>query len=535
MAESEDPPPGESPEPVLDVIAMANGFVDESSVADEHPATAVESTSTEVGAEGSSEATPSALAEPAQVGPKPIEVAARSQFRKRRTWPQRLLLVLNIIVILACFAGATALVLGRRVGNSLAKVDIESPTVTTPAPTNSDLASVGGTLPVGVTTILNTVPPETFPPADPTAKNFLITGADNNACIDPDSPYAAAFGDRQSMGERSDTVMIMRVDPSTNRSAILSFPRDLWVKIAGRNSSQRINAAYVKDDPQRLIDTIYENFGVGVDHFIQIDFCAFKTIVDSIDGGVGVPFLFPARDTHTGLFVPVPGCFNFTGDSALAYVRSRHYQYYNDKGKWKEDPVSDLGRVSRQQDFLRRVLTSALNQGLVSPSLARGLIDAAQQNVVVDSGLTLSKMLEFVGVLRGIQPGGIQTYQIEASGKTIQGNAVLVPNLKSENMQAILRIFRGESPLAAAPEQVFETTTTTMLPTAPATSAAPASTVRPTSTSRPAGTGASSTSTSAATSTTTTTIAATVPPALTEPGPAEIIKGIVPPRDVSCP
>ena len=60
-----------------------------------------------------------------------------------------------------------------------------------------------------------TAPPETFPPAEPDAKNFLITGADNNACVDPDSPYAPAFGDRSSFGERSDTIMMWRVNPAT--------------------------------------------------------------------------------------------------------------------------------------------------------------------------------------------------------------------------------------------------------------------------------------------------------------------------------
>ncbi|MEZ5251281.1 MAG: LCP family protein [Ilumatobacteraceae bacterium] len=122
--------------------------------------------------------------------------------------------------------------------------------------------------------------------------------------------------------------------------------------IAGRSNKNRINSAYVKDDPTRLIGTIYNNFGIWPDHFIQIDFCAFKTIVNGLDG-VAVPFEYPARDVNTGLYVAEPGCFTFDGDHALAYVRSRKYQYYVD-GKWKSDPVSDLGRVSRQQDFLRR-------------------------------------------------------------------------------------------------------------------------------------------------------------------------------------
>jgi LCP family protein required for cell wall assembly len=436
-------------------------------------------------------------------------VDAPRRRKHRRTWPQRLLLGVNALVITGCFAGAGALVVARNLGNSLNKVELADASSVTTSPTSI----ITGTTIEGVTEVAlptdvtdPNAPTETLPEADPEAKNFLITGADNDACVDPNSPYAAAFGDRTNMGERSDTIMVMRVDPSTKRAAVLSFPRDLWVKIAGTNKNSRINSAYVKDDPTKLIYTLMLNFGIPVDHFIQIDFCAFKTIVDAL-GGVAVPFDYPARDTHTGLYVPEPGCFTFDGDHALAYVRSRYYQYYDENGKWKSDPLSDLGRVSRQQDFLRRVLSAALSRGVTDPSVARGLIDAAQKNVVVDSKLTLNKMLEFVGVLRDFDPGGIATYQIEANGKTISGQSVLVPSIKGDNMQAILAIFKGEAELAGAPEQVFETTTTVGTPS----------------------TDGSAPDTAAPDTTPDSTV-----PVVTVPGPEENTKGIVPPKDVSC-
>ncbi|MFV0309573.1 MAG: LCP family protein, partial [Desertimonas sp.] len=306
------------------------------------------------------------------------------------------------------------------------------------------------------TTESATTPVATFPDIDPDASNFLLTGADNGACIDPDSPYAGAFGDREGMGERSDTIMLVRVDPSTSRLAILSFPRDLWVEIAGTGSQQRINSAYRRDDPQRLVDTIYENFGIGVDHFIQVDFCAFKTLVDAV-GGVAVPFEFPARDDNTGLNVPSTGCFTFDGEHALAYVRSRHYEYENPpgSGEWDQDGTSDLGRISRQQDFLRRVLSAVLSKGPLNPSVAGGLLEAAQKYVVTDPGLSPQRLMEFAGVLSEVEPGSIPTYQIEARPRTIGGADVLVPEIEGDNMQSILALFRGESSLGEAPDQIL--------------------------------------------------------------------------------
>ena len=461
---------------------------------------------------------------------KPTDPPASRQLR--RSWPQRLLLVVNCLLVVACLAGAAALVVARNVSNSIGRVELAAPPPGTAIaePTTSPSAvgtTAGGDIAAGTAASDTSGPVETYPAADPSAQNFLITGADNNACIDPDSPYASAFGDRSEMGERSDTIMLMRVDPSTNRAAVLSFPRDLWVQIAGRQNKNRINTAYVKDDPQRLIDTLYQNFGLGVDHFIQVDFCAFKNIVDAV-GGVAVPFEYPARDTHSGLDVPTAGCFTFTGDHALAYVRSRYYQYYKD-GTWQKDGLSDLGRISRQQDFIRRALAAALDKGITNPSVARGLIESAQKNVVTDSELSLDKMLEFAGVLRNLDPGSITSYQIEAEGAKVSGQSVLIPRIKGDNMRAILAIFRGEAPLAGAPEQVFETTTTTS-----STSTTTPSTTT-TTTGKPTGTtvaGTTTTSTTAAT-TTSTTVAPTTLPATTV-APEENAKGVVPPRDVSC-
>ena len=294
-------------------------------------------------------------------------------------------------------------------------------------------------------------PVETFPPAEPNAKNILITGADNNACIDPDSPYAGGFGDRSTSGERSDTIMMWRVNPSTGQVAVLSFPRDLWLAIDGRSSKGRINEAYERDNPQRLINTIWQNFGISTDHFVQVDFCAFKELVDAVDG-VAVPFETAVRDGATGLSVEQAGCFTFSGEHALAYVRSRKIEFLNEEGIWERDRTSDLGRISRQQDFIRRVADELLSNAF-SPDVARSLLDVSKQYIVTDDELTLDRILGFAGVLQNTDPASITTYQIEADDRTIQGNAVLVPRLSGQNMLEVIALFRGEVALGERPEQ----------------------------------------------------------------------------------
>ena len=281
------------------------------------------------------------------------------------------------------------------------------------------------------------------------SKNFLLTGSDNGSCVDPNSPFAGAFGDRTSFGERSDTIMIIRVNPKDNQAAFLSFPRDLWVKIAGSTRSNRINSAFERKNPNVLADTIYQNFGITIDHYVNIDFCAFKEIVDAV-GGVKVPFLFETRDKKTGLHVPAPGCFEFSGDHALAYVRSRSgYSYFDPaKNAWVVDGTSDLGRISRQQDFIRRAMQRALDKGSASPKVANELLNAALKNVITDDRLTPITMLQLAQAMRKINTSGIPTYTVEGSGEMIGDQAVLVPQIQNDTMREILALFQGKASFA---------------------------------------------------------------------------------------
>ena len=372
----------------------------------------------------------------------------------RRTWPQRLL-----IAGVACTAAGSFLAAGlvwvtQQQLEDRQLLALDQTTSVIAAESSEGSSSSGGDDGADMSEPNPAIPVETFPAAEPDARNILITGADNNACLDPESRFAPAFGDREGAGERSDTIMMWRVNPATSQVAVLSFPRDLWLKIDGRSSKGRINEAYERDNPQRLINTIRQNFGIETDHFMQIDFCAFKELVDAV-GGVAVPFETPVRDGATGLIVDEAGCFTFSGEHALAYVRSRKIEFLNEDGRWERDGTSDLGRISRQQDFIRRVGDELLSN-VFSPSVVRTLFDVGKDYIVTDNELTLDQIQQYAGVLQATDPADITTYQIEAQGTTIQGNSVLEPRLGGSNMQAVLKLFRGEVTLADRPEQIID-------------------------------------------------------------------------------
>ena len=437
--------------------------------------------------------------------------------QRRRTWPQRLVLTFNTLLAVACFGTAVTVYYGNEKANDRKVVSI--------------LGAQGGpklTLPSTTTPIdpATGQPSVTDPviPVDLTAKNFLITGTDNGACIDPDSPYAAAFGNRNGLGERADTIMILRLDPKTNAAAVLSFPRDLWVRINGKRTQGRINSAFNRDDPNPLIVTIFDNFGILIDHYVNIDFCAFKEIVDAV-GGVRVPFATPVRDKNTNLLIEAPGCHTFGGEEGLAYVRSRHFRYYDAKTKkWIEDPAADRGRISRQQDFLRRTIQKALDKSAGSPTIAKDLIDAALSYVILDANLTAGKLLDLASAMKNLDTSTMKTYQVEGVGKRVGELSVIEPRLKTDNMKAVLAVFQGRARLVDAPEQIFEVATTTA---APATTTATATTVRP---STVAGQTAPPTTKAPRTTTTTSTTTTTLVPVYVESNSV----GILPTNDPAC-
>jgi len=274
-------------------------------------------------------------------------------------------------------------------------------------------------------------------------ENYLLVGSDSRAGADPSDPdFGATGGVNDVSGNRSDTIMVLRRDLDTGSASLLSLPRDLWVSVPGRENQTRINAAY-QDGPATLIQTV-QGLGIPVHHYVEIDFQGFKSLVDAI-GGVQVCSMTPARDTHTGFFLPQPGCFVLDGVQGLAYARSRYYETY-ENGEWKADPTSDLGRIKRQQQFINTALHEALAKVKGNPLRAGEVLVSSTGALRIDSSLDV---LQAAGAMRDAVADGLQTFSPPVIGRTIRGNAVLLPG---DGWQQYIDYFSGASstPPAAA-------------------------------------------------------------------------------------
>lgn len=281
--------------------------------------------------------------------------------------------------------------------------------------------------------------------------NFLMTGSDSRNCIDPNSEFANTFLASSASGNRPDTIMLLHVESDTGTVGMLSFPRDLWVPVAGTNKMSKINATFSQNDPTRLIATIESYFKIKVDHYVSIDFCVFKDLVNAV-GGVTIPFETALRDRYTRLNVPKPGCFTFDGDHALAYVRSRHLQYQTASGSWKSEGTADIGRIKRQQDFIRRVMNAVRSKGTLNLSLVTKLVKAFEKRVVVDANLTANDVLQLAGALKNFDPATTRSFIVEGVITNKGTQSVVDPRLSGSRMRAILAVFQGDLRVNDAPK-----------------------------------------------------------------------------------
>src|SRR5215212_3345068 len=142
-------------------------------------------------------------------------------------------------------------------------------------------------------------------------------------------------------GARSDTIILVRLDPSKKATAMMSLPRDLKVQIPG-HGTDKINAAYDAGGPRLTLKTVKALTGLRINHVVNVDFRGFWAATDAIGCVYADIDRRYFNNTPGFAYIDVqPGYQKMCGRKALQYVRFRH-----------ED--NDLVRSARQQDFLRQ-------------------------------------------------------------------------------------------------------------------------------------------------------------------------------------
>jgi LCP family protein required for cell wall assembly len=284
------------------------------------------------------------------------------------------------------------------------------------------------------------------------------------------SASSAQFGSSSAVaGSRSDSIILIRVVPRTRSLALLSIPRDTLVPIPGLGTT-RINAAFNSGTPTLLVTVLEQDFGIEVNHVVEFNFATFQQVADAV-GGVEQWFPAPARDSYSLLSQPA-GCVNLSGFQALAFVRSRHYEYFLN-GSWHSQlfPESDLARIQRQQAFTRDLLRKARRVAPTNLFELNSIIGGITKNLAVDKSFSNSLILSLAQDYRSANLSTIPSYTYPTVNSTAQPGAL--DPLTSDGRGVIQQwLDTGQTP-AAAPAHPSSTATTTASP--PATSVAPSS------------------------------------------------------------
>ena len=260
------------------------------------------------------------------------------------------------------------------------------------------------------------------------AENYLIVGSDSRENFDPENSGQAGC-------QCSDTIMVLRRDPD-HGATLLSLPRDLWVDVVGFGPA-KINSAYTHGS-EVLVQTVQQDLGIPIDHYVEIDFAGFKELVDAI-GGVEVCVEYVSDDPNTGMLLQ-PGCQIVDGAGALAYARSRHFREFID-GQWVPDDKNDFGRIERQQAFVRSAVNSLLEEVVANPERLGDLIDVAARAITVDAGADLFATGE---ALAAAAEDGLRTITLPSERYLVAGQDALAP---TDAAEPILAYFRGEGAL----------------------------------------------------------------------------------------
>lgn len=205
---------------------------------------------------------------------------------------------------------------------------------------------------------------------------------------------------READRGRSDTMMVMTINPNTDKTTLISIPRDTYTEMAGRGFNDKINHAYAFGGPTMSMNTVQNFLDIPIDYYVSVNMEGIQQIVDAIDGIT----LTPSRSFSQSGYSFVEGQpTNMDGEMALAYSRMR-----------SED--GDYARQGRQREVVLATVDkiASFNTILNYQSVLQTMEDNVVTNMVFDDMVSI-----FLNYREAL--GNIEEIQMNGSGTMING------------------------------------------------------------------------------------------------------------------
>jgi LCP family protein required for cell wall assembly len=252
--------------------------------------------------------------------------------------------------------------------------------------------------------------------------NILLVGIDDGELADPkNSPH------------RSDSALLLGVHKGTGAVSLLSIPRDTRVAIPGHSSNDKFGHSFAYGGIDLTIATLQEFLKVPVHYYVVADWQGFIRVVDALGGvDLNVEADMNYEDPYANLKIHLKKGFqHLNGQQAGQYVRFRH------------DEMGDIGRVARQQKFLKALATQAIRPGniLRLPHIMGILGESVQTN------MTMWTFKEVFVAIPSLKSNKIQSDMIPGNFANIGGVSYWAPD-QAETRKVVERLF-------VAPPQPF--------------------------------------------------------------------------------
>ena len=233
-----------------------------------------------------------------------------------------------------------------------------------------------------------------------------------------------ARADDPDMGARTDTIILVRIDPTQNIISMVSIPRDTQIQVPGAGT-QKFNAAYTYGGPSGTIAAVKELCGVDIDHYAEINFEGLVGLVDAI-GGIDVVVDEEVDDPDAGpVYIPA-GPQHLDGAAALTFSRSRAYA------------DGDFTRVSNQ----RKVIEAIVHKGLEAPaSELYGLVKASASFLTTDSGMDVDFIYSLADQIRHNNDYPVTLYTATIPASTGMENGVSYVFADKAGVAEMMQVF----------------------------------------------------------------------------------------------
>jgi LCP family protein required for cell wall assembly len=250
----------------------------------------------------------------------------------------------------------------------------------------------------------------------------------------------------EGTGFRTDSMILVSIDPATKQVGMLSIPRDIFVPVPGEPEMQQINRVYVLGEldrpgngPRKLIDTLQYNLGMKIDSYVAV---TFESVIKAVDAVGGIDITVPTTiddpeypDMNYG-YAPLyieAGPQHMNGELALKYARTRHQSSDFDRTQRQQQVILAIRQQVVKPDVLARLATNA-------PGLWNDLSQGVLTNLTLDQIVSMGWYLKDLPV-DNIKRGGLVDQYIQAT--IVDGASVLVIN-RSNTIELLTNVFGAD-------------------------------------------------------------------------------------------